>query len=215
MPKYRLIVDLATNRVIYYTADSQQKLYTDQYSVMAEYDAALPEDITPMNAWGFRYRDKVLTKADIKQQERVDLLVLNRASMQTFILHEVAKKKAIDPYTEVDRFKYDEAKEISASGTSSHPMPWTELTAKTLGVPIDRAVAITLTYHARKVQTLLQIETIKEEAIKGFRNAENNEHIFSIRQNAVDALNGIFIEDVYDAIVVPVTPTSHLPLIKV
>ena len=64
MAHYRLLIDLATDRVIWYTEDLNAQLHTDEHSVQAEYVGDLPTDMTYANAWNFVYRNKILTNTE-------------------------------------------------------------------------------------------------------------------------------------------------------
>lgn len=84
MPRYRLVVDLATDRVVFFTDDPDQELHTDQYTALAEYEGQLPTGLEQRTSWNWRFRNQRFENT-VKRPSPVSLLDQNRKSMLEFV----------------------------------------------------------------------------------------------------------------------------------
>jgi aspartyl/asparaginyl beta-hydroxylase (cupin superfamily) len=58
VPKYRLIIDLTTSCIIYFTDDAAQPLHTDEHSTQISFDGELPAGMTHLNCAQFRWAER-------------------------------------------------------------------------------------------------------------------------------------------------------------
>lgn len=89
MPNYRLIIDIATNRIIYHTDDADQPLHTDEYSALVTYVGDLPNKLTTANSWSYRFvSQKIVEPPD--EPGAISLLDKNKASVKAMITQRTA-----------------------------------------------------------------------------------------------------------------------------
>jgi hypothetical protein len=64
----RLVIDIATNRVVYFTKSESEELHLNEFVIIYEYHKELPINLTLSNCWNFRLesQDLVETEDDYK-----------------------------------------------------------------------------------------------------------------------------------------------------
>lgn len=65
MPKYKFIVDISTDRIIYFTEDENESLITDEYSGCATFSGDLPKGFTSKNCYTFKYKDQQIVNNEV------------------------------------------------------------------------------------------------------------------------------------------------------
>lgn len=84
----KLAVDLATDRVIWFTSDLDFDIQTDERSAIATYQGAIPRGMTASNCWNWIFRDQTLTRATPKPV-RVSRMEQNRADTLAWIRQQI------------------------------------------------------------------------------------------------------------------------------
>ncbi len=87
---HTLVIDIATDRIVYFTDDPVADLFTDEYSALATYDGVLPEELTNKNCWGFIYRNKKIISPPKQAANGVKTLEQNKEWLRDYL------KKKID-----------------------------------------------------------------------------------------------------------------------
>jgi len=94
MPKLHLIIDLATNRVVYFTEDLDARLTTDEHTAIAVFEGDIPKGMNLHNCFNYRYVNKELSNT-IKEPAPVEsLLEQNRKSISKFVNEKIEQKFA-------------------------------------------------------------------------------------------------------------------------
>jgi len=106
---YKLAVDLATDRVIWFTSDLEFDIQTDERSAVAWYQGALPAGMTASNCWDWVLRDQQLTRSSPKpvrttrlEQNREDALDWIRQQVFDF-RHQRYKRDAYTLFLELQQ----------------------------------------------------------------------------------------------------------------
>jgi hypothetical protein len=53
--KTKIILDIASNRIIFFTKDYSQKLELNEHVILYEFEGALPENLSLNNCWHFKF----------------------------------------------------------------------------------------------------------------------------------------------------------------
>ncbi len=188
MPKYRLIIDLATDRVIYFTQDVEQNLFSDNNSVMASYDNELPPGMTQFNCRNFKFVNQQLINTVEQGTIPLPLLELNREALQLFADEEFRKKTALFflPVTE-DIMK----KEAESTLAGGWPGKWLELTRTSTEQTFRDLATDFLESYEKKLDLLYRLEFMKKAFKKEIDGASTNDQIFEIKARLSRALSGI------------------------
>jgi hypothetical protein len=64
MPRYKLTIDLATNKITHFTIDLTQAPQTEAHLVQAIFEGDLPATMTLLNCTDFKYVDRLIVSAD-------------------------------------------------------------------------------------------------------------------------------------------------------
>lgn len=92
MPKIRLVIDLATSRVVYFTENLTEALTVDEYTAIAEYGGSLPPGMNLLNCFSYRYVNKELFNASKTAPPAISLLEQNRKTILKFINEKIEEK---------------------------------------------------------------------------------------------------------------------------
>lgn len=123
--RYRLIVDLPTDRVLWFTEASDLRIAPDEGSVIADYDGTLPEGMSTRNSWNYRFRDQQVTLADIPTEKAVkSVLQINQEEVEKFLRREIksltSELHATDFQAEIMRsLKREAATKLLVNGDES------------------------------------------------------------------------------------------------
>ena len=191
--KYRLLIDLATDRIIWYTSDLDTPINNDDHSAIAEYDNDLPNGMTLQNCWNYGYRNKVLSLFNTPAVKPT-LLESNRTSIRQLLIDRINEKRATikfnlrySDYTEL--MIYNEAQLFN--GTNLLDLEWLSLAIKYTGVDTEQAIKIIKYDFNEKRKILLITEDLYLEMINRIKDATTNDELFQIRteiQNRIGAI---------------------------
>ena len=191
--KIRLLVDLATDRILWYTTDLESPLNNDEHSAIAEYDGELPEGITLQNSWNYGYKNKqivLLNKTPVKPT----LVESNRTSINKLLLDKVNEKRA----TIKSLIRYDDYVELliyndayAYNGENLEDLVWLKLAAKHKELTPVQAIEVVKFEFNEKRRILFATEDIYLEMSKRIKNATTNEELFAIRTEVMDKIGKI------------------------
>lgn len=184
MPKYQLIVDLATDRIVFFTADLEQQLYTDEHCSLALYDSELPLGMTQRNSWNYVFRNQRLTNTVVPKPAQ-ELLELNRESMiKTVNLHHSELKQLSFSDQLIMQQTLKEAM-TDIDGSSK----WIELYRLKHGLETYEDAKIAVVAHVNsEVESLYRLEKLKVDTITKLKMALTNNEIFIIRDEFLETV---------------------------
>lgn len=81
MATYKLVIDKATDRIIWYNVGQDITPYTDERSVLVTYEGELPSHMFRNNCWSFTYRDGQIVQDTYRPTEESNL-ALNRGRVR-------------------------------------------------------------------------------------------------------------------------------------
>ena len=86
----RIVVDLATDRVIWFTTDPDLDIVPEPESIICDYEGELPEGMTPVNSWNYRFRNQKVYLADpVEPRPLKSLLDNNKEEITQLLRKEV------------------------------------------------------------------------------------------------------------------------------
>jgi hypothetical protein len=181
--KYRLLVDIATDRLIWYTTDLEAHIQNDEHSAIAEFEGTLPEGITLGNCWnyGFRNKEVILLNHPAK---KVSLLESNRTSIRKFLVDKINEKRSSLTFNVryadyVEMLTYNDS--YCYNGTNLKDLPWLQLASKNSSLTVEQLVEkIKFDFNIKR-QALYQTEELFLEMNEKITNAQTNDELFDIR----------------------------------
>jgi hypothetical protein len=191
--KIRLLVDLATDRILWYTTDLVSPLHNDEHSAIAEYDGELPEGITLQNSWNYGYKNKQILLLN-KQPVKPTLLESNRTSIHKLLVDKVNEKRAsiksqvrYDDYIEL--LTYNDA--YAYNGTNTEDLIWLKLASKHKDLTAVQAAEVIKFEFNEKRRVLFATEDLYLEMDKRIKNATTNEELFAVRTEVMEKIGKI------------------------
>lgn len=191
--KIRLLVDLATDRILWYTTDLESPLNNDEHSAIAEYDGELPEGITLQNSWNYGYKNKQIVLLN-KPQVKPTLVESNRTSINKLLLDKVNEKRA----TIKSLIRYDDYVELliyndayAYNGANLEDLVWLKLAAKHKEITPVQAIEVIKFEFNEKRRILFATEDLYLEMSKRIKSATTNEELFAIRTEVMDKIGKI------------------------
>lgn len=191
--KIRLLVDLATDRILWYTTDLESPLNNDEHSAIAEYDGELPEGITLQNSWNYGYKNKQIILLN-KPQIKPTLLESNRTSIHKLLVDKVNEKRATiksiiryDDYVEL--LMYNDA--YAYNGANLEDLIWLKLAAKHKELTPVQAIEVIKFEFNEKRRVLFATEDLYLEMNKRIKNATTNDELFAVRTEVMDKIGKI------------------------
>ena len=183
--KYRLLIDLATDRIIWYTSDLETPINNDDHSAIAEYDGDLIEGMTLQNCWNYGYQNKVLSLFN-KPAVKPTLLESNRSSIRQLLIDKINEKRASIKFNlrysdYVELMTYNEAQLYN--GSNLLDLQWLSLAIKhgDAGIDTEQAIKIIKFDFNEKRNILLLTETFYLETLDQIKKATTNDELFQIR----------------------------------
>jgi hypothetical protein len=85
----RLILDIATMRVIYYTSDLAQNLTPADKTLVYDHEEALPKGMTLANCWNYRLVGNKLVNTESEPIKKLSLLESNRNEAQRLLVDRI------------------------------------------------------------------------------------------------------------------------------
>jgi len=191
--KIRLLVDLATDRILWYTTDLDSPLGNDEHSAIAEYDGELPAGITLQNAWNYGYKNKkviLLNKPAIKPT----LVESNKTTIHKLLVDKVNEKRATiksvtryDDYVEL--LTYNDS--YAYNGSNIEDLIWLKLAAKHKDLPAEQAAEVVKFEFNEKRRVLFATEDLFLEMDKRIKNATTNDELFAVRTEVMEKIGKI------------------------
>jgi hypothetical protein len=152
----RLIIDIATNRVVYFTMSESEELHLNEHVILYSYHKELPSNLTLSNCWNFRLENQTLIETEIEYKtQRRSEFEFNKATF----FKQLAQR--------FDNLKH---RCISETGYSELRFNDIQSTDKCLitnyadlhCITIDDAVKKTIEQHDQYLQSMQNIEYLRE-----------------------------------------------------
>lgn len=190
MPKYRIVTDIATGRMIYFT-DSFEKLHTDEYSVVHYYEGELPADMTRFNTWRWKFLGEVILDTEPPAGVVIPILENNKSSIAAFFKQELEKKVALIAPTVLEAIMYAEA-ELALKEEYVHSS-WVATIASDESLNMTQAAYKILEGKKAKYSKLFKLELLRRDIERQISRATQSEQLFTIKQTAEKQLREITI----------------------
>jgi hypothetical protein len=192
MSHFRLLIDLATDRVIWYTDDLTAQLHTNEHSVQAEYLGDLPNGMSHANAWNYVYRNKVLTNTEVPANPPKSLLEINRTSINSFLVEKINEKRLqkyprIEHREYIDSINFENATKF-LKGEVYDVQCLYIIQVSNMFNSIEEAAKSVINRKQEKDAFLLSTELLLLEMTKKIKDATTNEELFQIRTSTFERL---------------------------
>lgn len=191
MPTYRLIVDLTTDRILYFTADPLIELATDLHSVKATYEGELPAGLTTTNCWSFVYRDRKIFHPTPSAPDAEPLLDSLRSEALAVLagVHSVKATQLFPPVSST--VILNAAHAVMAGGADSE---WLELLRVRPDQSQREIAAWVIQDHAKRLERLLALEQLRRLYHAPLVVCTQAEQIKALRQQFTTAFSGFSVE---------------------
>lgn len=191
--KIRLLVDLATDRIIWYTSNLEEPIQNDDHSAIAEYDGDLPEGLTLENSWNYGFKNKEIKLLNVTQAKPT-LLESNRSSIRKLLVDKVNERRAkiksslrYDDYIEL--LTYNDA--YAYNGMNLNDLIWLKLEVKHRGLQPAQAAELIKFEVSSKRSVLFATEDLYLEMDKRITDATTNDELFAVRTEVMDKMGKI------------------------
>lgn len=188
MSAYRLIIDIATNRIIYFTDDADKELFTDDYSALVSYNGELPAELSISNSWLYRFSNQQIVKPPANPNAK-SLLDKNKASIKTMIQQRIAAKLNEFTWAEMafNEQALSETSLVKADPLAATPALQVIMVERGLATIADAAnyARSNLTGSAAKV---LAIRALKARLMAALVLASTTPDVFAIRDELIEGL---------------------------
>jgi hypothetical protein len=169
----RLILDIATMRVIYYTADLNQPLASADRTLVYDYQGDLPTGMTLSNSWNYRLIGNRLVNTETEPAKKPSLLESNRSEAQKLLVDRVnqARNRLMSNCNAGDwvrRLKIDDQVFIAELALAA-------------GVSADQYRQEVLLTKTQREQELKNTEINRVYYRRLLRQAKTNEEIVALR----------------------------------
>jgi hypothetical protein len=183
MKKFRLLIDLATDRIIWYTDDVDVVVNSIESAIQAEFTGELPEKMSTANCWNFRYKDQVIVDTTPAEPVRISLLDQNRESIQKFVVDRInflTKNLTSNHVTYYNALLYESATKFKQNDRSM--MDWIDLIKMDQDFETDEeAVEWIISRETVQRDFMLKTDSLKRQTVKKIRAATTNDELFEIR----------------------------------
>jgi hypothetical protein len=183
MKKFRLLIDLATDRIIWYTDDADTVINTIESAIQAEFTGELPEKMTTANCWNFRYKNQIIVDTTPVEPVRISLLDQNRESISKFVVDRIEflrRSLTLSHVTYYNIILYEAATKFKQNDRSMSE--WLNLIKEDQDFETDDQAAewIVSREHANR-DFMLKTDLLKRQTLKRIRAATTNDELFQIR----------------------------------
>lgn len=208
----RLVLDVACNRVIYYTSDRNARLVTNQHVYIREWFEALPMGMTHENCWDWKLvGDKLLLEVNTPTTYPKTLIEHNKERMLKFLIERVNEhRRPYDPSCHhsdwVRTIKLAEAKDGGG--------PLLSAMATELGYSLQEMCEEILFKDRQYKKVLIDTEIFKETYKEKISIAVNNEELYQFRDEIAAWSPGKPVKEHTLIIEVDKTETNSTLLVK-
>jgi len=193
MNNYRLLIDLETNRVIWFTNNTEDTIVTDSRTAIATFTGNLPEKLTVTNCWNFVFKDKKLVNTVKETDKPVSLLEQNRNSISKYCTDlcdiKLTKKLPVNLYLKcLNELTLKEANLVLE--VPDAPVRWLNLVKNNLAIASNKEAAVHVLQQEQLFQDILyKIVAFKADYLKQIKNATTSEELFAIKEKLSAALD--------------------------
>jgi transketolase len=90
----RLVIDIATKRIIYFTENINEQLVEVEKTIIYDYIGEWPEECRLENCWNFRLEgDKIVDTSPVKKEEPKNLIEHNREQAINFLIDKINRNR--------------------------------------------------------------------------------------------------------------------------
>jgi hypothetical protein len=184
--KHKMIIDMTTDRIIWFSSDMEENAFPDGNSVILYHDGDLPEDMNRNNCWTFRYRNKKITKIENDTNKELPLIELNRTSIRDFVKKTIFNKRQNNfPASIYDFFIHNSIKNEMEKDQAGL---WAEVMKDAFSQEFQKLIfseAFDLEMYLAKT------EKLKIFTMKKINEAKTSEELFEIKGKFIEALEKI------------------------
>ena len=176
---YKLIVDISTSRILWFTSNVKDNVNYDSDSSIAFFQGEMPPDINLENCWKYVFLDKKIIKKTQEVGEGRSLFELNKESVASFI-EEKIKEARLKKYP-VSIFDFY----INYFCQTKNNNRWLGLFNKS---NID-GEQVTKKETQELENFLFNTESLKLFALSCLDKAQDNKEVFAIKTNFLKEIN--------------------------
>jgi hypothetical protein len=174
----RLVIDISTNRVIYFTEDMEKLLTLNQHTAMRDWLEPLPADMKLNNCWDWRLKGDTLEYTVKDPAPAETLLEQNKKNVRQLLMDRInaARKPHFSAYVGNDWIKNKRIEEANAGGG---PLLLAEAATKNkeLSVLIREVLDADRTFS----QVMIKTETLKIQYQKAINEATEESVLWELR----------------------------------
>lgn len=192
MQKLRLVIDITTSRIIYFTNDVEQSLTCDEHCVLAEHTGPVPDNLLLTNSYNWRYVNKEFVNTII-EQPTISLYDQNKTALIKHVNDNVQikfdrlNKKNLD--LEVNQFLLIELHEQNSLSVNLETyMQLNNLTE------IDTVIKFLDDQQLSYKRIIFELYFLKKQTLELISNSSTNNELTNIKLNFQDRLSKINIE---------------------
>lgn len=171
-----LVVDIPTNRIIYYTPDTTESLVLARSTVIVRYYGAWPAEITPTTCWNWVYLDGEIRHAlTYKNQEGLSVMEINRAAFRDDLTARTVKAMADYPNIDLLKCINDEINKYGNDG------PLIASLAKSTGDSTENIVAHYNDLYSAYIDKLRSVEYVRSRFDLAYSLCKSNSELIFIK----------------------------------
>lgn len=181
---YRLVCDVACNRLIYFTNDRQARLVTNQHVYIREWFDPMPMGITHENCWDWKLiGDKLVLDITPTQHFPKTLLELNKERILKFLYEKINDhRRAYDPSCHHN----DWVRQIKLAEANQGGGPLLEAMASDLGFTVEELCNEIKFKDSEYRNVLINTEIFRERYKEKITIATTNEELYRFRDEIAD-----------------------------
>lgn len=178
-PVLRLVIDIASNRVVWFT-DSDTRIILTDSTALVDFQGEMPRKMTAANCWNWVLRDRKLTRLD--NQKTPSLAEMNRAATEKALNRKISQLRNRYanglPFAEmIATEKVNAANRYLADGTSHFIIA---RTASLYGIGMKEAAERIVREHDELVRGLLTTEAQLQEFRVKIANAKTEPEMLAV-----------------------------------
>lgn len=192
LSQYRFIIDLPTNRIVFYTDDLSQHLVTDEQCVIADYTGELPASMTEKNSWNYKFYDQKIISPTPVTRQTISITDQNRKTFIDQVTTKVNEKLA--EFNTASLQFLNNKMEQAASGYLETQIDnkWLLLVQRRYGFDTQKQAADFVLLETDKILDMIfNVYNLKEHTLKKLKSDNNSSLMTASYQEFLKKLDSI------------------------
>lgn len=178
----RLVIDIATSRLIFFAKDPEVELFPSEGAIIVEYTGELPENMLAENCWNWRYQDKrLLLATEARTLSRDEsILEANRREVTKLLNERINARR--QPY-ESELIMGDLARTLKLQGPTfadSNLPNITEPLAALHNMSVDAYLSYLSKKHLELIKTVAETEILRETLMLRIQSISSPEELLAL-----------------------------------